>query len=63
MGRNTLMISEDDIDSFVLEVHSACEFNPLWFYDEDEGYLSFKEFIHERFEKYWPLLIKERNYN
>lgn len=57
------MISEDDIDSFVLEMYSICQTTPLMFLDEDEGFAWFKEAIHERFDKYWPSLIKERNYN
>lgn len=57
------MINEDDIDSFVLEMYTICQTTPLMFLDEDEGYSWFKETIHERFNKYWPTLIKERNYN
>lgn len=59
----TKFLSEDTIDSFILEVHNACEVNPLWFTDENEGFQAFYEFIHQRFDKYWSQYIRERNYN
>lgn len=57
------MISEDTIDSFILEIYNYSQQHPLSFIDEDEGYLQFHEFIHSRFDKFWFYLIKERNYN
>ena len=59
----TRFLSEDTIDSFILEVHSASQSNPLWFLDDYEGFSSFHEFIHQRFDKYWSQYIRERNYN
>ena len=60
---NGRVISEDTIDDFIFELHSACVINPIWFIDDDEGYASFHEFIHDRFDKFWSPYIKERNYN
>lgn len=59
----TRYLSEEQIDSFILEVHSAAQSNPLWFENDDEGYESFHEFIHQRFDKYWSYAIKERGHN
>ncbi len=55
-------ISEDQIDSFILEVYDYIEMHPL-FLDPEEGFGNFHEFMHQRFDKYWSYMIKERNYN
>lgn len=57
------VISEDTIDTFVLELHDFLEEHPLVMSDHDEGYAHFHEFIHQRFDKFWSPYIRERNYN
>jgi len=58
------MISEDDIDSFILELSDYIEQHPLLSSTQDgEGFDHLREFVFQRFDKFWSSQIKERNYN
>jgi hypothetical protein len=54
---------QEDVSSFILELHDYIVRNPLTY--TEEGFDHLAEFVEQRFEKIWPLLYdgEYRNYN
>jgi hypothetical protein len=56
-------IYQEDVSSFILELHDFIERHPLTTTEEGFDYLA--DFVEQRFEKFWPKLYdgEYQNYN